>query len=202
MEIDKTYPYFGGTRSWIICNCGKRVRKLYRPLNRRYFRCRHCYDYLIYQSQESNVYDGFRRKMAKANGMTPKQYDRMVFGWYGFKLTFFGGYCLKGWNLFQWLQLPTTQRPRNNGDIGNDWFLVYADMPGGIANRASLAVDQIWLKVRFSLQYLSGIGEMFANCLHQQPRVKWFFVFLWEPIEEKVFLWNLRSRRGCSARKG
>jgi hypothetical protein len=80
MEIDKTYPYFGGTRSWIICNCGKRVRKLYRPLNRRYFRCRHCYDYLIYQSQESNVYDGFRRKMAKANGMTPKQYDRMVFG--------------------------------------------------------------------------------------------------------------------------
>jgi hypothetical protein len=81
MEIDKTYPYFGGSRNWIICNgCGKRVRKLYRPLNRRYFRCRHCYDYLIYQSQESNVYDGFRRKMAKANGMTPKQYDRMLFG--------------------------------------------------------------------------------------------------------------------------
>jgi hypothetical protein len=78
--VDKTYPYFGGTRRWIICNCGKRVKKLYRPSNRRYFRCCHCYDYLTYQSQESNVYDGFRRKMAKANGMTPKQYDRMVFG--------------------------------------------------------------------------------------------------------------------------
>jgi hypothetical protein len=34
----------------------------------------------MYQSQESNVYDGIRKKLAKANGMTPLQYDRMVFG--------------------------------------------------------------------------------------------------------------------------
>jgi hypothetical protein len=80
MEIDKTQPYFGGSRYWIICNgCGKRVRKLYRPESKTFFKCRNCFD-LMYQSQESNVYDGFRRKMAKANGMTPKQYDRMVFG--------------------------------------------------------------------------------------------------------------------------
>jgi len=80
MEIDKTYPYFGGTRSWIICNgCGKRIRKLYRPESKTLFKCRKCYD-LMYLSQESNVYDSFRRKMAKANEMSPNQYDKFVFG--------------------------------------------------------------------------------------------------------------------------
>ena len=80
MEIDKTYPYFGGQRYWVISNCcGKRVRKLYRPESKTLFKCRHCFD-LMYLSQESNVYDGIRRKLAAARGMTPKQYDRMVFG--------------------------------------------------------------------------------------------------------------------------
>ena len=61
-NIDKTYPYFGGERKWILCNgCNKRVRKLYRPLSAHYFRCRECHD-LIYLSQESNVYDGCLRK--------------------------------------------------------------------------------------------------------------------------------------------
>ncbi len=80
MEIDKTDAYFGGKRNWIICNgCGKRVRKLYRPESQTFFQCRECHD-LMYQSQESNVYDGIRRKLAKAKGIKPKQYDRMVFG--------------------------------------------------------------------------------------------------------------------------
>ena len=35
----------------------------------------------MYKSQESNVYDGIRKKLAKANGMTPMQYDKMVFGY-------------------------------------------------------------------------------------------------------------------------
>ena len=79
MEIDKTYPYFGGQRYWVICNCcGKRVRKLYRPESKTFFKCRECHD-LMYQSQESNVYDGLRRKMAKANGLTPRNYEKMVF---------------------------------------------------------------------------------------------------------------------------
>ena len=80
MEIDQTYPYFGGTRRWIICNgCGKRVRKLYRPESKTLFKCRKCYD-LMYLSQESDVLDGFRKKMAKMHGLTPKQYEKMVFG--------------------------------------------------------------------------------------------------------------------------
>ena len=77
----KTFPYFGGSRYWMKCTgCFRRVRKIYSPPHKTHLRCRKCHD-LMYQSQESNVYDGFRRKMAKARGMTPRQYDRMVFGW-------------------------------------------------------------------------------------------------------------------------
>jgi len=48
MKIDKTHPYFGGTRNWIICNgCGKRVRKLYRPESKTLFKCRHCFDLIV-----------------------------------------------------------------------------------------------------------------------------------------------------------
>ena len=77
MVIDKTYPYFGGKRNWIICSgCGKRVGKLYRPESKTLFKCRNCYGYLIYQSQESNVYDGWLRKTANRHGLTPKQYEK------------------------------------------------------------------------------------------------------------------------------
>jgi hypothetical protein len=80
IELEKTFPYFGGQRYWMQCpGCFKRVRKIYSPPHKTHFRCRKCYD-LMYQSQESNVYDGIRKKLAKANGMTPLQYDRMVFG--------------------------------------------------------------------------------------------------------------------------
>jgi hypothetical protein len=80
IEIEKTSPYFGGERLWLKClGCGEKKRKVYRPPSKILFKCRTCYD-LMYESQESNVYDGIRKKLAKANGMTPIQYDRMVFG--------------------------------------------------------------------------------------------------------------------------
>ena len=79
MEIATTYPHFGGCRKWIICNCGKRVRKLYRPESKTFFKCRNCHD-LMYQSQESNVYDGWLRKTANRHGLTPKNYEKKVFG--------------------------------------------------------------------------------------------------------------------------
>ena len=79
MEIDKTDAYFGGQRKWIICNCGKRVRKLYRPESKTLFKCRICHD-LMYQSQESNVYDGWLRKTANGYGLSPKKFEKKVFG--------------------------------------------------------------------------------------------------------------------------
>jgi hypothetical protein len=75
-----TYPHFGGERYWFECpECKKRVMKVYKPKHSMIFKCRVCND-LIYQSQESNVYDGFRKKLANANGMSAVKYDRMVFG--------------------------------------------------------------------------------------------------------------------------
>ena len=62
IHLTKTYPYLGGKRFWFLCpDCNRRVRKLYRPENKFYFRCRICYD-LMYQSQESNVYDSWLKR--------------------------------------------------------------------------------------------------------------------------------------------
>ena len=79
IEIVKTYPYFGGERYFFKCpDCEERVQKIYSPPTKTLFRCRRCWD-LIYQSQESNVWDGWLRKTAKRYNMTPKQYEKAYF---------------------------------------------------------------------------------------------------------------------------
>ena len=80
IEIVKSSPHFGGERSWLKCpGCGKRVRKLYRPPFKILFKCRTCHD-LIYKSQESNVYDGWLRKTANGYGLSPKKFEKKIFG--------------------------------------------------------------------------------------------------------------------------
>ena len=80
IEIEETYPNFGGKRYWLKCpDCHRRVLKIYRPPMKINFRCRRCQD-LMYQSQKSNVYDSWLRKTAKGSGLTPRQYGRMGFG--------------------------------------------------------------------------------------------------------------------------
>ena len=77
-ELTKTIPFFGGQRQWIQCNqCKRRVRKLYRPDSKRLFQCRSCYD-LFYRSQESNVYDGWLRRMARNMGLKPGQVQKVL----------------------------------------------------------------------------------------------------------------------------
>jgi hypothetical protein len=77
-ELTKTNPYFGGERNWIICNnCKRRVRKLYRPDSESFFKCRVCHD-LMYKSQESNIYDGWLRKVSNANGLSPRRYENVL----------------------------------------------------------------------------------------------------------------------------
>ena len=77
-ELTKTIPFFGGQRQWIQCNqCKRRVRKLYRPDSKRLFQCRSCYD-LFYRSQESNVYDGWLRRMSRNMGLKPGQVQKVL----------------------------------------------------------------------------------------------------------------------------
>jgi hypothetical protein len=79
IELEKTYPFFGGSRYWMKCpGCDERVRKIYSPPKKTHFRCRTCYD-LMYQSQESKPYDYWLRNRAKMYGMTPKQYEKAYF---------------------------------------------------------------------------------------------------------------------------
>lgn len=59
--LKKTPCHFGGYRWWFVCplsvngrHCGRRVGKLYMPLGKKYFGCRHCYDLTYRSSQESD----------------------------------------------------------------------------------------------------------------------------------------------------
>ncbi len=81
IEIEKISCNFGGSRIWLKCpGCGQRVRKIYSPPSMKTkFRCRICHD-LIYQSQESNVYDGWLRKTANGYGLSPKKFEKKFFG--------------------------------------------------------------------------------------------------------------------------
>ncbi|GAG06388.1 unnamed protein product [marine sediment metagenome] len=51
-HLTSTHCNYGGQRYWFICplsGCNRRVAKLYKPNNGRYFGCRHCYN-LAYAS--------------------------------------------------------------------------------------------------------------------------------------------------------
>jgi len=55
VPIVSTPCHVGGKRFWFLCpgaRCLRRVGKLYKPLDRRLFLCRHCHD-LSYESRQS-----------------------------------------------------------------------------------------------------------------------------------------------------
>jgi len=56
IRLTTTPCHFGGKRYWFLCpnvNCGRRVAKLYLPLQTPVFCCRHCHD-LAYTSQQED----------------------------------------------------------------------------------------------------------------------------------------------------
>jgi hypothetical protein len=65
VHLQTTRPNFGGVRWWFSCprvadgrGCGRRVGKLYRPPEGRYFACRRCLDLTYESCQKSHRYDG------------------------------------------------------------------------------------------------------------------------------------------------
>ena len=64
VRLQTTRPNFGGVRWWFSCprmldgeECGRRVGKLYRPPEDRYFACRRCLDLTYESCQKSHRYD-------------------------------------------------------------------------------------------------------------------------------------------------
>ena len=71
VRLQTTQPNFGGVRWWFSCpsmldgkECGRRMGKLYRPPEKRYFACRHCLDLTYESCQKSHRYDGLFALMA------------------------------------------------------------------------------------------------------------------------------------------
>lgn len=55
VRLAVTRPHFGGERCWFLCECGKRVGRLYLPPEQSIFRCRHCHDLTYRSAQEHNT---------------------------------------------------------------------------------------------------------------------------------------------------
>jgi hypothetical protein len=55
VRLAVTRPHFGGERFWFICECGKRVGRLYLPPKQTIFRCRVCYELTYRSAQEHNT---------------------------------------------------------------------------------------------------------------------------------------------------
>ena len=55
VRLAVTQPHFGGERFWFICECGRRVGRLYLPHEQTIFRCRQCYELTYRSAQEHNT---------------------------------------------------------------------------------------------------------------------------------------------------
>ncbi len=67
VRLQTTRPHFGGVRWWFSCprqGCARRVGKLHRIPEERYFACRDCLDLSYRSSQQAHKYDSFCRRAA------------------------------------------------------------------------------------------------------------------------------------------
>jgi len=52
IPVDAVRPFLGGVRFWFLCDCGRRVGRLYLPSGQAAFRCRNCYNLTYRSAQE------------------------------------------------------------------------------------------------------------------------------------------------------
>ena len=81
--LTTTVCNFGGRRWWFACAChsnnvycGRRVGKLYKPKNSKYFACRHCYNLTYKSCRENHMYD----KFGLFSNLTPSRCNRILKG--------------------------------------------------------------------------------------------------------------------------
>ncbi len=81
ISLIKTYPNYGGVRYWLACpkvNCGRKVAKLYKSPDSRYFFCRTCQN-LTYQScRDSHEYDNLYGKIGADVGMSASRVKKLL----------------------------------------------------------------------------------------------------------------------------
>jgi hypothetical protein len=56
---------FGGVRWWIVCSCGRRVLKVYRPPGGLRFACRTCHGLTYTSAQEAHKFEGLFKRLAE-----------------------------------------------------------------------------------------------------------------------------------------
>ncbi len=70
VRLQTTRVHFGGARYWFTCprqECSRRVAKLYRLPEERYFACRLCLDLSYRSSQQAHKFDSFCSRVADEN---------------------------------------------------------------------------------------------------------------------------------------
>lgn len=90
IRITSTRPHFGGTRYWFVCECGRRVGRLYLPPGKQNFACRHCH-YLIRKSarqHDARVYRLARDPAAWNAALDDRKLTRRLLGMSAFTLWF------------------------------------------------------------------------------------------------------------------
>lgn len=86
--ITSTRPHFAGKRYWFMCDCGKRVGRLYLPPGQQVFRCRVCHN-LIYRSareHDARVYRLARDPVAWSAALDDRKLGRKLLGVSAFTL--------------------------------------------------------------------------------------------------------------------
>jgi hypothetical protein len=82
IQIVASRPNFGGSRYWFLCQCGRRVGRLYLPPRRNKFACRRCYD-LTYESSrehDARVYKLARNPFAVSAALESESWVLKVLG--------------------------------------------------------------------------------------------------------------------------
>ena len=83
VHLTRTRPNYGGVRWWFVCpgmRCGRRIGKLYKPPDSKYFLCRTC-QHLTYTScRESHQFDAHYALLARNVGTTPEIVRHLLSG--------------------------------------------------------------------------------------------------------------------------
>jgi hypothetical protein len=69
---------FGGLRWLLVCDCGRRARRVYLPPSAEHFGCRTCHNLAYASSCRSHHVPALERALAERNGWDPRQMRKVL----------------------------------------------------------------------------------------------------------------------------